>query len=115
MTLISSRTDTVPKRWSDDPWLRKDSIPEDADKIERNSNSNHCVTEEMAQEMETKENISEKNENPAVEKFDDEKYLKRKNSTKEMNETEIKAETVAAILDSRLDLHASLSTQDRGF
>ena len=69
----------------------------------------------MAQEMETKEKISEKTENPPDEKYDEEKYLKRKNSTKEMIETEIKAETVAAILDSRLDLHASLSTQDRGF
>ena len=63
----------------------------------------------MAQETESKEKICEKSENS-----DDEKYLKRKNSTKEMNETEIKAEKVAAILDSRLDLHASLSTQDRG-
>ena len=67
--------------------------------------------------METKEKISEKTEIPENpdEKYDEEKYLKRKNSTKEMIETEIKAETVAAILDSRLDLHASLSTQDRGF
>ena len=68
----------------------------------------------MTQEMEKKEKIEkiekpEKTENP-----DDEKYLKRKYSTKETIETEIKAETVAAILDSRLDLHASLSTQDRG-
>ena len=69
----------------------------------------------MAHEMETNEKISEKTENPPDEKYDEEKYLKRKNSTKEMIETEIKAETVAAILDSRLDLHASLSTQDRGF
>ena len=99
----------VPYRLSDDPWLRKDSLPEADNKVERNSNSNHCVTEEMAQEMESKEKIREKSENS-----DDEKYLKRKNSTKEMNETEIKAEKVAAILDSRLDLHASLSTQDRG-
>ena len=97
----------VPYGLSDDPWLRKDSLPEADNKSERNSNSNHCVTEEMAQE--SKEKICEKSENS-----DDEKYLKRKNSTKEMNETEIKAEKVAAILDSRLDLHASLSTQDRG-
>ena len=65
--------------------------------------------------METKEKMFEKTETPAGEKYDEEKYLKRKNSTKEMIETEIKAETVAAILDFRLDLHASLSTQDRGF
>ena len=45
----------------------------------------------------------------------DEKYLRRKSSTKEIMETEVKAETAAAILDSRIDLHASLSTQDSGF
>ena len=45
----------------------------------------------------------------------DEEYLRRKSSTKEVMETEVKAETAAAILDSRIDLHANLSTQDSGF
>ena len=90
---------------------RKDSLSEASGKVERNSNSNHCVSEEISQEIESSgiKNF-EKSENRVHEK-----YFRRKSSTKEIMETEVKAETAAAILDSRIDLHASLSTQDSGF
>ena len=86
-------------------------MPEVTGLVERNSNSNHCVAEEIVQEVESNDKTPlEKSEHS-----DDEKYLKRKNSSKEITETEVKAEAIATILDSRVDLHASLSTQGRGF
>ena len=85
-----------------DILIRNDSSPDLCS--ERNSNSNHCVTQDEVTEKEmVTVSHQDKIEN------EQKQFMERKNSNKE--EAEIKVENVADILDSRLALHENLSTE----